>query len=172
MKKYKEYSPEVFRQAREKGLLDPKPKSKIIPEWIIQLADDYGQPIEIINKSVFKNKINGKNDRVVLFNNNFYSSSKLIHGQILLYLVANEGLNIDDPMKVIDWHEDLKLPVLGLHIGLNKKGEGIWLAESYKMKQVITLNKEIESNHNNYGKLINKLEKLTGLKYKGEPKLL
>ena len=75
-------------------------------------------------------------------------------------------------MKVIDWHEDLKLPVLGLHIGLNKKGEGIWLAESYKMKQVITLNKEIESNHNNYGKLINKLEKLTGLKYKGEPKLL
>lgn len=174
-RKYIEWDPKTFQKAKDSGLLDGniKSKGKIVPKWILELLDDFEWSLKDINSTnIHKNKIHSYDDRVIIWNNNFYSTSKFIHAGIFIYLILNEGLILPGQSEsnsdrknsnlLIFWMDNIE-PYLGLHLVHEK----IYIGESYEHTQIEKINKLIQSNKRNYLTVIKKIEKETGFQFKG-----
>jgi len=179
LKRYKpllsEWQPEAFQKARQSGLLDVKVKGKVISDWLLQLISDYNSSLDKIQHNVKKNSFYTKNDRIVIYNNNFYTSNKLLHVELLIYLFIHEGLNFKNDDEIIDWQEHLNWPFICLHAGYGEsdyyQGNGIWLAESYTNKQAKDLEKLVNANHNHWLTVIQKIEHELKIKFQPYPKI-
>jgi hypothetical protein len=110
-KKYLEWLPNRFQQARDEGLLDTQSRQKELPEWFSEFKsnnDEYNSYHVTVFPHIKKNndlRNIGKNFRLVIFNNNYYTVDHGIHDSIILYLIENEGLDITEE-QFDKWNKD------------------------------------------------------------------
>lgn len=102
-RKYLEWMPSRFKQAREEGLLDTPATQKELPEWFIEYktnSDEYNSyHLNVFHDIKKNNNLNSgmvDNFRLVAYNNNYYTVNYGIHDSIILYLIENEGLDITE----------------------------------------------------------------------------
>jgi len=168
MKRYKplltEWQPEKFQYAREIGLLDKNKKiQKEIPEYLIRFLSLFPKIKieELNNKNFFKNKINSHNDRIIIWENNYYSTSnKYLHQFIIAYLILHEGLILENSSEIRNWYYKTNI-----FLGLQLKEKDLLISETYKVFDRTMIKKNIvdniRKNINHYKDIIKKIEKQT-----------
>jgi hypothetical protein len=112
------------------------------------------------NINFLKNKIKSLEDRIIIWDNNFYTcnSNRFIHQVIVAYLVLHEGLVLQTWEDIKNWYK--KPDIL---IGLQLKEDDLLLADSHKSYDKLEKEVRIEivKNTNHYKDIIKKIEKQT-----------